>query len=150
MNRYLLGVTIALLATATAFAEQATTKKSLYDRIGGQAALTKVVDDFVARAAANPKVNFTRNGTWNASDAAVKTLKMHLVNFLGSAFGGPQKYAGRSMKEAHKGMAITQAEFDALAADLKAVLEANKVPSAEVNEIMKIAASTAPDIVEKK
>ena len=150
MNRYLLGVTIALLATATAFAEQATTKKSLYDRIGGQAALTKVVDDFVARAAANPKVNFTRNGTWNASDAAVKTLKMHLVNFLGSAFGGPQKYTGRSMKEAHKGMAITQAEFDALAADLKAVLEANKVPSAEVNEIMKIAASTAPDIVEKK
>jgi hemoglobin len=150
MNRYLLGVTIALLATATAFAEQATTKKSLYDRIGGQAALTKVVDDFVARAAANPKVNFTRNGTWNASDAAVKTLKMHLVNFLGSAFGGPQKYTGRSMKEAHKGMAITQAEFDALAADLKAVLEANKVPSAEINEIMKIAASTAPDIVEKK
>ena len=150
MNRYLLGVTIALLATATAFAEQATTKKSLYDRIGGQAALTKVVDDFVARAAANPKVNFTRNGTWNASDAAVKTLKMHLVNFLGSAFGGQQKYTGRSMKEAHKGMAITQAEFDALAADLKAVLEANKVPSAEVNEIMKIAASTAPDIVEKK
>jgi hemoglobin len=54
------------------------------------------------------------------------------------------------MKEAHKGMAITQAEFDALAADLKAVLEANKVPGAEVNEIMKIAASTAPDIVEKK
>ena len=150
MNRYLLAVTIAFLATATAFAEQATTKKSLYDRIGGQAALTKVVDDFVARAAANPKVNFTRNGTWNASDAAVKTLKMHLVNFLGSAFGGPQKYTGRSMKEAHKGMAITQAEFDALAADLKAVLEANKVPSAEVNEIMKIAASTAPDIVEKK
>ena len=150
MNRYLLGLTIALLATATAFAEQATTKKSLYDRIGGQAALTKVVDDFVARAAANPKVNFTRNGTWNASDAAVKTLKMHLVNFLGSAFGGPQKYTGRSMKEAHKGMAITQAEFDALAADLKAVLDANKVPSAEVNEILKIAASTAPDIVEKK
>jgi hypothetical protein len=37
-----------------------------------------------------------------------------------------------------------------LAADLKAVLEANKVPKAEVDEIMKIAASTAPDIVEKK
>ena len=54
------------------------------------------------------------------------------------------------MKEAHKGMAITQAEFDALAADLQAVLEAHKVPKAEINEIMKIAASTAPDIVEKR
>ena len=149
MKGYLVGVVVTLL-TATGFAEQATTKKSLYERIGGEAALTKVVDDFVAKAAANPKVNFSRNGQFALSDAAVKTLKMHLVNFLGSAFGGPQKYTGRSMRESHKGMAITQAEFDALAADLRAVLEANKVPKAEIGEIMKIAASTAPDIVEKK
>jgi hemoglobin len=150
MKRYLVGAAVALLATTTAFAEQATTQKTLYERIGGEPALKKVVDEFVAKAAANPKVNFTRNGKWVASDAAVKTLKMNLVNFLGSAFGGPQKYTGRSMKESHKGMAITQAEFDALAADLQAVLEANKVPKAEIGEIMKIAASTAPDIVEKK
>ena len=150
MNRLFVGATLVLLAATTPFAEQATMKKSLYDRIGGEPALTKVVDEFVAKAAANPKVNFTRNGTWKASDAAVKTLKMHLVAFLGNAFGGPQKYTGRSMKDAHKGMAITQAEFDALAADLRAVLEANKVPQQEVSEIMKIASSTAPDIVEKK
>jgi hemoglobin len=150
MRRYLLGVALVLLATTTMFAGQAPAKKSLYDRIGGEAALTKVVDEFVARAAANPKVNFTRKGKFVTSDAAVKTLKTHLVNFLGSAFGGPQKYTGRSMKEAHKGMGITQAEFDALAADLRTVLQANKVPKAETEEIMKIAASTAPDIVEKK
>jgi hemoglobin len=150
MNRYFVGATLGLLVTATAFAGQTTAKKSLYDRIGGEQALTKVVDEFVAKAAANPKVNFTRNGKWNASDAAVKTLKMHLVSFLGNAFGGPQKYTGRSMKEAHRGMGITQAEFDALAADLRAVLETNKVPKQEISEIMKIAASTAPDIVETK
>ena len=149
MQGYLVGAVVTLL-TATGFAEQAATKKSLYERIGGEAALTKVVDDFVAKAAANPKVNFSRNGKFALSDAAVKTLKMHLVDFLGSAFGGPQKYTGRSMRESHKGMAITQAEFDALAADLRGVLEANKVPKAEIGEIMKIAASTAPDIVEKK
>ena len=149
MYRHVLTAMIVLLAT-TAYAQTATMKKSLYDRIGGQAALTKVVDDFVARAAANPKVNFTRNGKWMASDANVKQLKVHLINFLGGAFGGPQKYTGRSMKEAHQGMGITQAEFDALAADLKAVLDANKVPATEVGEIMKIAASTAPAIVEKK
>ena len=150
MNRFFVGATFALVAATTAFADQATMKKSLYERIGGELALTKVVGEFVAKAGVNPKVNFTRNGKWAASDAAMKTLKMHLVNFLGSAFGGPQKYTGRSMKEAHKGMAITQAEFDALATDLKAVLEANKVPPQEINEIMKIAASTAPDIVETK
>ena len=150
MKRCLVVAVTMMLVTTTAWAEQATAKKSLYERIGGEAALRKVVDDFVAKAAVNPKVNFTRDGKFVTSDAAVKTLKMHIVNFLGNAFGGPQKYTGRSMKEAHKGMAITQGEFDALAADLRSVLEANKVPNPEIAEIMKIAASTAPDIVEKK
>ena len=150
MTRVLSTAAIVFLATTAASAQTATMKKTLYERIGGEPALTKVVDVFVARAAANPKVNFTRNGKWAATDANVKQLKVHLVNFLGGAFGGPQKYTGRSMKEAHQGMAITQGEFDALAADLRAVLEANKVPGTEVAEIMKIAASTAPAIVEKK
>jgi len=141
---------LATVVAGAAWAQSAPAKKSLYDRIGGEPAIVKVVDDFVAKAAADPKVNFTRSGMWNATDAAVATLKTHLVTFLGSAFGGPQKYTGRSMKDAHKGMGIAQAEFDALAADLRAVLESNKVPKAEIDEIMAIAASTAKDIVEKK
>lgn len=125
-------------------------QKSLYERIGGEPAIRKVVDEFVAKAAANPAVDFTRGGKWNPTEGNVKVLKTHLVNFLGRAFGGPQKYTGRSMKVAHAGMMITQAQFNALAADLQTVLEANKVPKAEINEIMKIAASTAGDIIEKK
>ena len=140
----------ATVVAVAAWAQSAPAKKSLYDRIGGEPAIVKVVDEFVAKAAADPKVNFTRGGMWNATDAAVATLKTHLVTFFGSAFGGPQKYSGRSMKDAHKGMGIQQAEFDALAADLRAVLESNKVPKPEIDEIMAIAASTAKDIVEKK
>ncbi len=139
---------VALVAGASLGAQTKT--RSLYDRIGGEAAVKKVVDEFVAKAAANPKVNFLRDGKFQASDAFVLTLKGHLVAFMSQAFGGPQKYTGRTMKASHQGMGITQAEFNALAADLQAVLVANKVPKAEMDEIMKIAASTAPDIVEKK
>jgi len=46
-------------------------------------------------------------------------------------------------------MGITQAQFDALAGHLQAALVKNKVAAADVTAIMKIAASTAPDIVEK-
>lgn len=123
---------------------------SLYDRVGGEKAIRAVVDDFVALAASDPKVDFTRGGKWQASDAWVATLKGHLVAMLGSAFGGPQKYTGRSMKVAHQGMGITAAQFDALAGHLKATLDKHKVPKAEIDEIMAIAASTAPDIVEKR
>jgi hemoglobin len=127
-------------------------KKSLYERLGGEQALKAVVDDFVARAAVNAKVNFTRKGTkaeWKPTDDNVVKLKKGLITFIGQATGGPQKYEGKSMKEVHKGMEITKEEFDALAADLKATLDKFKVPQKEQEELLKIVGSTEKDIVEK-
>jgi hemoglobin len=125
--------------------------KKLYERLGGDAAVTAVVDDFVTRALADPKANFTRKGTareWKATPENVAVLKRQMVQIIGSVTGGPQKYTGSSMKEAHKGMKITAAEFDALAADLKASLEKAKVPAKEQGELLAIVAGTKKDIVE--
>lgn len=144
-----LAALIAPLLVGAPADAQATATKSLYERIGGASALKVVVDDFVATAAPDPKVDFTRGGKWIASDAAVFTLKKHLVDFMAQALGGPKAYTGRSMKAAHAGMGITQAQFDAIAGHLKAALVKNKVAPADIEAIMKVAASTAPDIVEK-
>ena len=145
-SQWISGLVIGLcaLATAPAFAQQ----KSLYERLGGEPAITAVVDDFTARAAADPKVNFLRGGKYATVD--VPKLKKHLVNLVCSVTGGPQKYTGRDMKTLHKGMAITDAEFDALAADLVASLDKFKVPAKEKDELLKIVASTRADIVEVK
>ena len=126
--------------------------KSLYERLGGEAAITAVVDDFVGRAASDPAVNFTRQGTarpWDATPENVATLKKHLMQFLCMATGGPQTYEGRDMVTVHAGMAITDAEFNAIAADLAASLAAFNVPKKETDELMAIAASTRSQIVEK-
>lgn len=126
-------------------------EKSLYDRLGGVDAITAVVDDFVGRAAANPEVNFTRAGTeqqWDATPENVAKLKKHLVDFVGMATGGPQKYTGMSMKEAHAGMKITGAEFAAIAADLSATLDKFNVPAKEQAELMSAVGGTRGDIVE--
>jgi hemoglobin len=134
-------------------AEQAAATKSLYDRLGGDPAITAVVDDFVNRAAADPKVNFTRKGTpaeWNASAENVAKLKKHLTLFVEMVTGGPQKYEGKDMKTVHAGMAITNDEFNAIATDLAATLDKFKVPEAEKTELLTIVASTRGDIVEKK
>jgi len=140
-------------SSAVPSATAGTAQKSLYERLGGEAAIKAVVDDFVGRAAGDPKVNFTRKGTpqeWKATPENVDHLKKGLVDFVGMATGGPQKYTGRSMKDVHKGMAITEEEFNALAADLKATLDKFKVPAKEQDELLKAVAGTAPDIVEKK
>lgn len=144
--------TIAMVGLTLTLAQAvvAASPKPLYERLGGEAAIRKVVDDFVAAAAPDPKVDFTRGGTWQATPAAVEHLKQQLVAFLGQAFGGPQKYQGRDMRTAHSWMKITQAQFDALAGHLKVALEKNGVGKAELDEVMRIAASTAPDIVTAK
>jgi len=127
-------------------------QKSLYDRLGGESAITAVVDEFVGRAAGNPKVNFTRAGTaneWKVTDANVARLKKHLVQLVCAVSGGPQKYEGRDMKSVHANMAITNAEFDALAGDLIGALKKFNVAQAEIDELVKIVAGTRSDIVEK-
>ena len=125
---------------------------SLYARLGGESAIRAVVNEFVASASADPKVNFTRQGTgheWNATPENVQQLKERLVQFIGEATGGPQVYKGQSMDVVHHGMKITNAEFDAAAADLKAAMEKLNVPVREQNELMKIISGTRAAIVEE-
>ena len=130
-----------------------TSMPSLYDRLGGETAVAAVVDDFVNRAAADPKVNFTRKGTdkeWAATPDNVAKLKKHLTLFVAMAAGGPQKYEGKDMKSLHAGMKITEAEFNAIAADLAASLDKFKVPAKEKAELLSVVASTKGQIVEMK
>jgi len=125
--------------------------KSLYERLGGTPAITAVIDEFVARAAADEKVNFFRKGTareWKPSDAEVATLKKLLVQFVSKNTGGPSRYDGRDMKSVHQGMRITKAEFAALAADLKGALDKFKVGEKEQAELLQVVGSTEKDIVE--
>ncbi|HEY1191117.1 MAG TPA: group 1 truncated hemoglobin [Gemmata sp.] len=125
------------------------TKKTLWDRLGGEAAVKAVVHDFVLAAAEDKKVDFTRGGKYKLDAKGVEALEKSLVDMVSAATGGPRKYTGKSMKEAHKGMGITDAEFDALAGHLVATLKKFKVPQAEIDELVKIVASTRGDIVEK-
>ena len=125
-------------------------KKALWDRLGGEKAVKAVVHDFVLAAAEDPKVNFFRDGKVKVDAKGVEHLEKMLVEMISSATGGPLKYTGKDMKSVHKGMAITDAEFDAAAGVLIATLKKYKVPQAEMDELVKIVAGTRGDIVEKK
>jgi hemoglobin len=116
--------------------------ESLFERLGGLAAIQSVIDDFVGRCAADDRINrkFARSD--------VNRLKRSLVDQVCQATGGPCAYEGRGMKETHDGMGVTAGEFAALVEDLVATLGQYQVPQAEQDELLGLLGPMRGDIVE--
>jgi hemoglobin len=129
-------------------AEAGGLKRPLWDRLGGEKAVRAVVKDFLAAAAPDPKVNFTRDGKYKLDAKGVADLEQKLVELVSATTGGPLKYTGRDMKTVHAGMKITDAEFDALAGHLVATLKKYNVPQAEIDDLLAVVGATRKDIVE--
>src|SRR5207245_7081816 len=53
---------------------------SLWDRLGGEKNVRKVVDDLVALAAKDPKVNFDRNGKYPFDPVKLADFKEQMVD----------------------------------------------------------------------
>lgn len=123
-------------------------RPSLYERLGKAPAIVKVIDDLVEIVAADENIREKHRKHFMEGDVA--GLKKKLVDQLGEATGGPQKYVGKNMKDAHKGMEITNKDFDALAADVIKALDKNKVGAAEKTELLKMLGGMRRDVVEKE
>jgi hemoglobin len=104
----------------------------------------------VALSAKDPKVNFDRGGKIKLDAAAIESFKKNVVAFISQGSGGPIKYTGKSAKETHKGMGITNAEFDAAVADLRQAFQKNGVKEADLKEVLKAVDALRKDIVERK
>jgi hypothetical protein len=81
--------------------------------------------------------------------AQLKKFKGHLVDQICQASGGPCKYTGKSMKEAHKGMGVSGADFNALVEDLVGALDKFKVDEKSKNDLLGALGPMKSDIVEK-
>jgi hemoglobin len=136
------------VSSAGLLGQGAMTEKSLYDRLGQKAAITSVVDEFVARVAADKRINSFFGAT--ASDPKrMATFKMNLVNQICEASGGPCKYTGKNMKTAHMGMGISGGDFSALVEDLVGALDKFKVGQHEKDQLLGVLGPMKKDIVEK-
>jgi hemoglobin len=134
-------VLVATLLLAACQGMMPTQQKTLYERLGGKDAITAVVDDFVGNVAADNRINkyFARTD--------IPRLKRLLVEQICAGTGGPCVYTGRDMPTTHKGMGITNADFDALVGDLVKSLDKFKVPEKEKNDLLAILGPMKPSIV---
>ena len=120
---------------------------SLYERLGGVYAIAAVVDDFIdrimedSRLNANPKVDEAHH---RVSKAGFKYLVTEQVCW---AAGGPQIYTGRSMRDSHAHLDITEFEWQSFLDDLRQTFDKFDVPTAERAELLAIVESTKSEIV---
>jgi hemoglobin len=139
----LAGVLLALVVTTT-FAHATFYKRSLYDRLGGRPAITAVVNDFVGNVARDKRINRFFAST------DIPRLKRLLVQQICAGSGGPCKYEGRSMREAHRGLNIGNADFDALVEDLQDSLDKFNVGPREQRELLALLGPMRRDIVQRR
>ena len=142
-------VVILLAGSQAAVAQSGAQQKqpSLYDRLGGLAPISVVVNDFIdvlvpdAVLNANPAIDAARKRV------PAPYLKYHVTAMVCQATGGPCQYHGRGMKVSHAHMNITEREWDRMVTLFKEVLAKHKVPAQESQELLKIVGSTKADIV---
>ena len=121
--------------------------KSLYERLGNKEGITKVVDSFIKNLTTNDVV---KKRFAKLSKEKVEKFRNNLIDQICKESGGDCEYTGKSMKDAHKGMKITEAEWNATVSALKAALDENKVGENEQNDLIAAIAPMKDDIVEVK
>jgi hemoglobin len=113
----------------------------LYRALGGEAGIARVVDASLAEIHNDLRINFL----FEKTDLA--DLRRLLIEQLCAATGGPCKYTGRSMEEAHSGLNLTDADFDAFVEDLVRAMNATKVPADLQKQLLDLLGPMRPEVV---
>ncbi len=127
--------------------EATSIQKSLYERRGGVYAIAAVIDDLIDRVMDNPRLNANPKVDEAHHRVSRAGFKYLVTEMVCGATGGPQQYTGRSMRDSHVHLDITEAEWQVFLADLQACLDHFAVPKAEQSEIFALVDNTKSDIV---
>lgn len=118
--------------------------QTLYEQIGGDAAVNAAVDIFYRKVLADERINKFFEGVDMDRQAAKQKA------FLTMAFGGPHNYTGKDMREGHAHLVkngLNDSHFDAVMENLGATLQELNVPEELIKQAAAIAESTRNDVL---
>lgn len=121
-------------------------KTPLYDRLGQRPAIEAVVDKFLGHIVADERINKFFAGL---TPDDVARVRLHLVEQVCNATGGPCEYTGKDMVTTHTGMNLTHDHFVAIVEDLVAAMNDLSVPKPEQDELLGILGPLESQIVGK-
>ncbi len=116
---------------------------SLYQLIGGEAAVDAAVDIFYRRVLADERIAHH----FESVDMDVQREKQKA--FLTFAFGGPNAYSGRDMRNAHARMGLRETDFDAVMEHLGGTLQSLNVAPQLIERVAQVALSVKNDVLNR-
>ncbi len=119
---------------------------SLFERLGSTPGINTLVESIVTLHMDNPVISARFRPYLDTPDRLMITKK-HLCAFLEAGSGGAQKYEGRGMREAHRGMNISGTEYMAAVDDIMAALRSHGIDEQTQKDVLFIAYSLKGDIV---
>jgi len=119
---------------------------TLYTRLGGYDAIAAVADDLLPRLMSDPQL---RRFWDHRGEDGLRREKQLLIDFLCFASGGPLYYTGRNMLTTHRGMRISETDWQAFLGHLQTTLAHFNVPQREREDVVAFVESTKGEIVEE-
>jgi hemoglobin len=123
--------------------------RTLFQRIGGTYVLARLVDVFIDGLLADPVLRANVAVRRETRPSHKAGMKFQITTLLCQETGGPCKYAGRTLRESHLALGITEREWNAMLADFKKALAVAQVPPTERAELVNLVGTTKDDIVRK-
>ena len=140
MIRLLSGLMFAVLIGC---AQQPAKDDSLYHALGERAGIQRIVEGMLMNVARDERIveHFRR--------VDIVRLRDKLVEHLCVESGGPCRYTGDSLAEAHKGQNLTRSDFNALVENLIASMDAEQIPVPAQNRLIARLAPMRGDVIER-
>lgn len=120
--------------------------ETLYQRLGGSSGIKALVTDIVALHMENPVIR-ARFRPYLETPEKLEITKKHLCAFLEAGSGGTAKYAGRTMRDTHRGMNINEAEYMATIDDILTALRKRGIDEQTQKDVLAIAYSLKEEIL---
>jgi len=124
--------------------------KGLFDRLGGFFGIAAVVNRFSDQILVNPVLNQNPAlAAWNQNEAPTRLpgLKFGRTMWIAAMVGGPIKYTGLPLEEAHDRFNMTQAEFAEVGSEIVKALQLYQVPQADIDQLVCIYGTSMRDVV---
>ncbi|WP_338448010.1 group 1 truncated hemoglobin [Niallia oryzisoli] len=118
--------------------------ESLYEKVGGEEAIGKVVDYFYNELVLKDE---TVKHFFDNTD--MEKQRSHQTKFISFALGGPKQYSGKSMAKAHEGMNLQPEHFQAIANHLHDSLAHFGVEESDIDTALAKVATLKDDILYK-